>query len=494
MMRGLRVLLFILAVMIAMTGAAFAAVDPVTMKLDGKVIETEVPPTIISGRTMVPAKFLFESMGGTVEWLEAARQVKIGYDGTEVLLTIDSKTALVNGNEIKMDVAPTIVSRRTLIPAALVAEQLGCKVNWINETRVVEIFTPDKTEKALITGIETEETSNGTYRVIIEADRELSAYKDSLYDSPDRFVLDISGAKLDQALIPEGMTEGSIEAGNEMFDKVRFSQFEAATVRVVVDLTGKAEGEVSLSADNTSLYIDLKESEDSGSGPSGNGSTPGDVGNNGSPADLAGTDIPMLAASMQDKLIVIDPGHGGSDPGSQGKDSSGNVLQNEKDLNLTIALRLNELLQAAGAKTYMLRSDDSTMALYDRPAKANELGADLYVAVHNNSNESSTPNGTEVHYYNKNMDRDYGYVSKDIADSVHQEIIATIGLKDRGVKSSPSLAVLNRSVMPAIIIEGAFLSNPTELVYMMTDQFKEAYAVGAARGIIKGLNASAEAF
>lgn len=489
MKRGFRILLFLMAAITVATGISFAADDPITLKLDGNVIQTEVPPIIVSGRTMAPAKFLFEAMGGTVDWLESTRQVKVALNDTTVMLTIDSKTAQVNGKNITMDVPPMIKERRTLIPTSFVAQQLGCTVNWINDTRTVEIISPtppEPVENAKITAINTERLSDGIYRIVITADMDISKYKGYTYDSPDRYVLDIEAAELDMDL-DEG-EEGSLTTGNDLFSTVRYSQFEESKVRIVADLNEKASGNVTVSDDKTTVYVVLQEasSNSSGNGNSSNGS-------NGTPADITGMGIPQLDSRLSDKLVVIDPGHGGTDPGSQGKDSSGKVIQNEKDLNLDIALRLNELLMGAGVKTYMLRSDDSSMALYDRPAKANELNADLYVSVHNNSNDSPTPNGTETHYYNKSAEAGFSYTSKQIADAVQAELTPLMGLKDRGVKSSPSLAVLNKSKMPAIIIEGGFISNPTELSFMMTDKFKEAYALGAARGIVKALNASLNA-
>lgn len=492
MERRFRFLLFFLVVVSVATGVAFAADPPITLELDGKVVETEVPPIIVSGRTMAPAKFLFEAMGGQVDWDNDARKVTVVLNGTTVVLTIDSNRAQVNGTDVTMDVAPMIVNRRTLVPTSFVAEQLGCKVEWLNDTRMVRITSPTSAGSTNITSIDTEGLNNDTYRIIVQGDKEIENYKGLMYDAPDRYVLDISGALLQVSV--DGI-EGKLVTDNGVFTSVRYSQFDATTVRVMADLTGDVTAELNLSADKKSIYIDLKARDGSGQDNSqnnngNNGNNGANGGSTGTPADITGLGIPQLDPSLSDKLVFIDPGHGGTDSGALGKDSNGKIIQMEKDLNLTIAMRLNELLQGAGVKTYILRSDDSSIALYDRPALANQLNASLYVSIHNNSNESATPNGTETLYYNKGTEAGYGYTSKNIAESVQSELVKGIGLKDRGAKSSPFLAVLNRSQMPAIIIEGGFISNAAELKYMMTDSFKEAYAVGAARGIVKALNAS----
>ncbi len=132
------------------------------------------------------------------------------------------------------------------------------------------------------------------------------------------------------------------------------------------------------------------------------------------------------------------------------------------------------------------------MTLYSRPEAANAMNADLLVSIHNNSAETSTPNGAEVLYYDKVGTEAYGITSKELAACIQKELILETGLKDRGIIDCPHLAVLNKSLMPAVIIEGGFLSNPNDLQVMLTEEFKEGYAVAAARGIINALNAWAD--
>jgi len=189
------------------------------------------------------------------------------------------------------------------------------------------------------------------------------------------------------------------------------------------------------------------------------------------------------------KLVVIDPGHGGSDTGSRGYENGIAVL-NEKDVNLDVALRIQEMLEGAGARIYMIRTEDVTIPLYDRQDTANSLGAALYVAVHNNSYTNPVPAGTEVHYRGKDDSPVDGISGRELAENLQRALTYSLGLPDRGTKVSPELAVLRRTVMPAVIIEGAFLSNPTDLNYMKTEDFREQYAAATAKCIIEALNAS----
>lgn len=195
-------------------------------------------------------------------------------------------------------------------------------------------------------------------------------------------------------------------------------------------------------------------------------------------------------------VLVIDIGHGGKDVGSIGHKGQADQLY-EKDVNFKAALALEKYLKEAGMKNvHMTRRTDVYLGLYDRPQYANDLNADLFVSVHNNSSELSTPNGTEVHYYEKvdeegrTFEELYGISSKNVAKAIQKEMVSLLGTYDRGVKSSPKLAVLNKTMMPAVIIEGAFLSNEENLQLMRTSDYGEKYGFAAAEGMIKALNAA----
>ena len=199
--------------------------------------------------------------------------------------------------------------------------------------------------------------------------------------------------------------------------------------------------------------------------------------------------LSAIALGARQKLVVIDPGHGGADTGARGYENGIAVL-NEKDVNLDVALKLQKMLVAAGARIYMIRTEDITIPLYDRQDTANSLGASLYVSIHNNSYTNSTPSGTEVHYRGKNDPSMDGISAMDLAQNLQRTLVSNLGLQNRGAKVSPKLAVLRRTVMPAVIIEGAFLSNPYDLNYIKTDEFREKYAISVAQCIIESLNSS----
>ncbi|MGI6730936.1 MAG: N-acetylmuramoyl-L-alanine amidase [Anaerovoracaceae bacterium] len=485
MKRGLKVFILAALMILLMCSVAYASEDsiteldiiaglefcneyPVTLNVDGKHIETDVNPVIIKARTLIPARAVFESMGGAVDWNDEDREVHVSLGESKVNLLVDSKTAYLNGEEKTLDVPAMIIGDRTMIPVRFVAESLDCQVGWDDPSRTVLISSPVIEEPLLISDIRVEDLED-KYRVVMEGDDQLEAYNTFAYDNPDRFGINIKDVQL-------GMEEGNLDIQNEIFKDIRFSQFDAETVRVVVDLEEKVAGKISMSKDRTSIYIDFGKTQAIDHEKLGDTTVDG---------------LAVLDWRATGKLIIIDPGHGGKDPGAQGR-QNGKVVINEKDINLDIALRLNEKLMAAGANTYILREDDTTISLYDRPAMANEANGDLYISIHNNSATSSSANGTETYFYSKSNEADYGIDTKRFATLVHNEIVKALGINDRGVKKELAYAVINRTKMPAIIVEGAFISNPNDLEYMLTDEFRERYAFGAAKGIIQLLNESIE--
>lgn len=176
------------------------------------------------------------------------------------------------------------------------------------------------------------------------------------------------------------------------------------------------------------------------------------------------------ATSSGMACICIDPGHGGSDPGAV----SGGI--NEKDINLDIALRTRGLLQQLGFEVVMTRESDVYVSLEDRCAIANASGACVFVSIHNNAHTSTTAEGTETYcYYNSAEGR-------ELATSIHREVVKRIGRPDRGVKEA-SYYVLSYTNMPAALLESAFLTNPEETALLCDPAFRQKIAEGVSAGV-----------
>lgn len=191
--------------------------------------------------------------------------------------------------------------------------------------------------------------------------------------------------------------------------------------------------------------------------------------------DVNDTAITVLKPyTKADKLVVIDAGHGGKEVGAV----YGNVQ--EKNLNLDIALKLNDILRSKGIKTYMTREDDSYVALYERAHIANDLNAALFLCVHNNAFYSSE-NGTETLYYPNAK-------SKSFAQIVQNSLISYLGTKNRGIVERPGLVVLKATEMPATLAEVAFITNSGDRSKLLDEGFRQKAASALSDAVIKALN------
>jgi N-acetylmuramoyl-L-alanine amidase len=178
--------------------------------------------------------------------------------------------------------------------------------------------------------------------------------------------------------------------------------------------------------------------------------------------------------------VVVDSGHGGSNPGAVY-----NGVQ-EKALNLDIAKRLENLLTDQGIKVYMTRTDDRFVSLYDRANLANKVNADLFISVHNNSGLTSY-SGTMTLYYPSSVVHGNSMTSRDIANVIQKELSGKLGSVNLGIQSRPDLAVLNKTKMPAFIAEVGFITNKKELENLNNPDYRQSAAEGLKNAVLKVL-------
>jgi len=132
-------ILITLCMLTGVCGTAFAAYGDITVMVDGNALSLPVPPVIVDGRTLVPARGVAEALGGSAEWNSYGRKVTITTADKTIELTIDSNTAYVNGSAATLDVPAQIVNDRTMIPLRFVGEALGADVNYSSSSQTVTI-------------------------------------------------------------------------------------------------------------------------------------------------------------------------------------------------------------------------------------------------------------------------------------------------------------------------------------------------------------------
>jgi len=312
-----------------------------------------------------------------------------------------------------------------------------------------------------------------------------TTYFDKYLPNPDRIYVDLYNTAV-------GKGVQTIQIGNGIVNQVRAAQHDRETVRIVFDLTGAMDYKIFPLTSPDRLVIDIFK-EISG-GPSGN-------------SDLKSTTVTGL------QTIVIDPGHGGKDPGAKGR----NGLM-EKDIVLDVALRLRHLVEnRLGAKVIMTREEDIFIPLRERTAIANRNGADLFISIHANSSKREGARGVETYLLGRATDNeameaairensaedkssmnDLQWIltdllttakkeeSRRLAHYVHENMIDRLEPRYKtnnlGVKQAPFYVLVNAR-MPSILAEISFISNSDEERLLATDTYRQEIAEAIFEGI-----------
>lgn len=185
-------------------------------------------------------------------------------------------------------------------------------------------------------------------------------------------------------------------------------------------------------------------------------------------------------SEVYDKILVIDPGHGGKDGGALSKGEE----YFEKNINLEIVLELKKLLDQENIKVYYTRLSDTTVFLRPRANLANAVNCDYFVSIHCNANEVTSPNGTEILYYDKVAK---GIDTDDLATLFADEIAKVTSLEKRGlVKKYPEeIFIMDQSAVPTILIEVGYLTNNKDMNYLSKAEHRMAVAQGIYNSIMR---------
>lgn len=169
--------------------------------------------------------------------------------------------------------------------------------------------------------------------------------------------------------------------------------------------------------------------------------------------------------------LCIDAGHGGKDPGAVSKGKQ------EKDIVLSIAMILADLLRSQGIEVFMTRTNDTYDTVNEKARKANASGADYFISIHCNSAASIVAKGAETLIF--------GYDGKSdiLAENIQKHLVKGLGLVDRGIKVRRDLAVLNSTRMSAVLVETAFLSNDEDRGKLVDRQ--KDFAGAIANGVME---------
>lgn len=242
---------------------AYAAKE-VKIEIDGKaMVPKDMPAVIIDGRTMLPMRQIAQELGCEVNWNEAAKQIYVMRGSDIIVFTVDSKTGYENGKEFTMDVPATIVNDRTMLPVRALADALHLNIKWDDPNRIVSIQSGDtvvkdepkapesgQTTTGTLTGIQTPSAKDADQTFTIQADGPMGRYEKTFVDD-QKIVLDFYGAK---SSLPGEITKTNSDIVTGIRTATHENNGDSFT-RVVFDLSGKKDYEVTQSADKKNITI-----------------------------------------------------------------------------------------------------------------------------------------------------------------------------------------------------------------------------------------------
>lgn len=188
----------------------------------------------------------------------------------------------------------------------------------------------------------------------------------------------------------------------------------------------------------------------------------------------------VALSNVKNKIITIDPGHGGSDSGAVGPNG-----YTEKEGAFAISQKVASILNQSGAKVVMTRNSDVDVygpnasarnELQARVDVGNNANSDIFVSIHCNAFVNPAANGTQTFYYGSS------YQGQRLAQSIQEKMIEANGLRDRGI-STCNFYVVKHSYMPAVLIETAFITNYDEEALLSDDEWQTTMAKAIAEGI-----------
>ncbi len=331
-------------------------------------------------------------------------------------------------------------------------------------------------------------------RVVVDIDGHIDFTKNRLAN-PDRIFFDIKNCYLSKKM------KSSLDVKDKIINNVRFSQFNKGTVRVVIDLKNSKDFSAYLLENPYRLVVDVYAGDAKGILPE--------------PREVI--KIPEKKFLNNIRTVVIDPGHGGKDPGAVGLKGL-----KEKDITLSVGKKLGKMLKAKhGMKVIYTRTKDRFVPLNKRTQLANSKKADLFISIHTNASRKRSARGIETYFLNwtnenqamkvaarengiplSKMKKQQGglkMILQDLARSNKKEEAMKLaynvqnamvkdlkrnyrGIKDHGVKFA-LFYVLVGAEMPSILVEISFISNREEEKRLANNKYRDRVAAAIAKGI-----------
>lgn len=496
------------------------------LRVNGKTL-TDLPmePIIFNDRALVPVREVFEALGATVKYIDSDKTIRITYGRKTVKLQIDSPMAVVDGvrKTIPDSVSPKLIAKwgesaKTMVPVRFISESVGLDVDFDGEKGVISVSgnsirptanpsqspaptntpaptptqSPSETTKPVSSVINklAYSQADGVVTLTFSANNKIDSISKAQVTASGVLFVDVFGA--------EYTIKNSTEINEGPVKTVRLGQ-HSDYARIAIDTVNLEKYNVSLSSDEKQIIFMVSGNKDAVLETPAPSASPSQ-----SPSP---TEKPIKYS--EDKIVVIDAGHGGSDPGAAATLMTEEEIEKfyaaletvepilatmdpgtgkkyiEKDLALSVAKKVKNNLESNGINVIMTREGDTYPTLDARPSLANEKGAVLFVSIHLNSTTSAVTaaNGIEVYYSEQNNDDDLNVTSKELAQTLLDSMVDFTDAKSRGVKSG-NLLVNRKCLMPSALIELGFMNNPSELEKLVSSEYQDKLAAGISQGIL----------
>ncbi len=431
---------------------------------DEEVNVKATPSYIFNDNAMICLKKVASAIDGfDYDYDSESGELSLSYGEITIDMEIGSRDSYINGIYTKCPEAPHRITNnethqtKVYIPGRFVFENLGFDYKWVTDT-------------SFITTIDTTGVYDPDFDLALHFDPEQADDEDD--GDADIDVKTSGRSEYRQVIrIPllEGIRTDLIGITDRLWEDIVTFDLQGNYIQFFIDNPIRNTGEAIIQAqvlyyedaDITRIKLYTRRTDDN--------------------IILAHKDLSTDAgivfifdkpANLFDKIIVLDAGHGGTDPGTQ------HGGYNEKDLNfLVVYTYCKAQFDKSNIKVFYSRYDDTLIPLHDRPKLPAMVQADFFISVHHNSVYSSAKNGTEVYYSVANEGNFNGMTSVSMAVLFENNLVDALGTKKNGTFGARNYVVVSEeNSVPSVILEIGYMSNPDELARVIKPGFQKKVA------------------
>jgi len=469
------------------------------------------------GKTYVNVEELFREIGGIVYYSPIMNKINLGFKGTAWVLSLDKGVAVHNGREVSLEGEVFVEGNAPFVSLDLLSQLFSfvpsTPTTFATPPPEVTFSPPPGEERYssfVLLGIRFYSYSEEMRtRVTFDFQGGIPSYSYRMDREENRITVELSGCDWRQSMSPIIVNDGRI-------NRIELTKTaEGLRVNIWLQNPVQVKEEKKLPGDNPRIYFDLVSLVEAKveASPEVKPTTTPVASPKIQPTPTSPQVTPGLSYNeVNTKVVVIDPGHGGNDPGCVYNGYK------EKDIVLAISQRVKVALESKGYQVFLTRSQDVYPSLNDRYRVANERRPFVFLSIHCNASPNPQATGVEVFvggvkprgegagdvasrenqlfleegktedinrvgnilssaYYQSSRE-----VSAELGKIMSEKISSTTGQKNRGLKEAP-LVVLDGMYYPACLVEVGFLSNAGEAKKLASSSFQETIAQAITQAV-----------